>query len=164
MHRVHLLMALAAIALVAVVGTAVAGGVGDGTGAEVAKKKKKKAKRGPAGPQGPQGPAGPAGTAKGFGHWFGGTQVQDTANSENVQIAAAGPSGEYCINAVGFTPKSISVTIDQTGQSLVTDRTADAGLGGYGGCAGILPGTDAFVRTHRVGDDFVSAGFFVVLN
>ena len=122
------------------------------------------------GPQGEQGPIGTPGepgadgTAKGFGHWFGGTAVQDTANSENVEIAAAGPNGEYCINAVGFTPKNIQVTIDQAGQTLRTDRTIEAGLGGYGGCSSILPGTDAFVRTHFEDDDFQNAGFFILLN
>jgi hypothetical protein len=132
---------------------------------------KKKVKRGPPGPQGPQGATGAPGapgapgTARGYGHWFGGTNVQDTANSLNVNIADASlTQGEYCIDAVGFTPKSIQVTIDQTGQTVLPNRVADAGLGGYGNCASILPGTDAFVRTHLTNDDFVDAGFFVVLN
>ena len=152
---------------IALSGTAVAANVASQhPGAHAAKKKK--VKRGPAGPQGPQGlqgAQGPAGTAKGYGHWFGGTNTQDAANSQNVNIADASLSeGEYCIDAVGFTPKSIQVTIDQTGQTVLPNRVADAGLGGYGNCASILPGTDAFVRTHLTNDDFINAGFFVVLN
>ncbi len=163
-----------ALALAAIIATVVAVGLitpasgGGPSLSKVAKQVKslkkqfKKLSKQP-GPQGQQGQQGPAGTAKGYAHVFANGTL-DAANSLNVTAAAAGPNGEYCINAVGFTPKSITATIDQGGVSLIKDRTLDAGLGGYGSCSTILPGTDSFIRTHSGAGTFVSTGFFVVLN
>ena len=114
----------------------------------------------PAGPKGDQGNTGAPGTARGWAHVFGNGTVE---SSKNIDVAHAGAGGgQYCVRTA-FTPKVLVVTPEWEGTGATNNRVAHSGITGFGGCASILPGTNAYVVIQR-GDTgaVVDSEFFLM--
>jgi hypothetical protein len=116
--------------------------------------------QGSQGPQGAKGDTGAAGTARGWAHVFGTGNVE---SSKNVEVASAGAGGgQYCVKTA-FTPKVVVVTPEWEGTTAANNRNAHAGLGGFGTCTNILPGTNAYVVIQKGSDGTVVNNEFFLM-
>jgi hypothetical protein len=106
-----------------------------------------------------RGQTGPPGEAKAYAQVTGSTGLVVADRTKDVESAKEG-TGQYCIK-VPFTPNSI-VAMHRTSGSVV--RIAQGGTNGYGTCASLLPGTNAFVIIKDTANAFTDADFYVMVN
>jgi len=112
--------------------------------------------------QGPQGPAGPDGNAKAGARIVGADASISPGTAFGGIETSKSAAGGYCIR-VPFTPKNIVASVHESTHYARVRLLAFGG--GFGTCAGSLPGYNAWVTTHLLTTQaFSDSDFYVLVN
>jgi hypothetical protein len=153
-------IALALIAALAIASPAISVSLKKLVKKEVAKQIGKA--RGPAGPPGAPGAPGADGTARAGARVVGTDASFSPGTSFGGIEATKSAAGGYCIR-VPFTPRNIVASTHDITRYARVRLTAFGG--GFGTCAGSLPGHQAWVTIQdRATNGFADGDFFVLIN